>query len=309
LFAGTAGASTQTYFNLRAPAAQGYQFFLDGTVKPGSTRATAAGFGARDGSIGTVYVARRAARATRSRIHARLPGLGRVDVSFHERKRKDSTIKLDHGCRFVIVKRVGVFRGDIDMHGDGGYAGVDRRQAVGGYTRTGVQGCDPHRSRAAASASADRPRPDPTALLTSCGPGSGVTFGAVASPRQSAFVAGSRERDHGLSIFRYAYAEGKGRAMRFSPRLKTARVLPPGPYFDGSARFESGDLTGDLTASFIGADDVPLTPGDAQLQPFRESGMDLRCMPLFANSPAPPEAPVPRFGVPATAPGALPPGP
>ena len=299
MFTGSAGASSQTYFDLAAPAAQGYDFSLYGTVKPGSARAAVAGFGARDDSAVTFYAARKAARATRSRVHARLPGLGRVSVRFDERKRKDSSVKLGHGCRLVFVSRFGVFRGDLDMHGDGGYAGVDRKRATGGYTRFGIKGCHGQHRRPAPATSAVRQRPDPEALLTSCGPGPRVSFGAVASSRESAFAASSREREHGLSILRYASAEGKGRAMQFSPQLKTARVIPPGPHFDGSARFESGDLTGDLTASFIGVDDVPLTPGDAELQPFKEFGMDLRCMPLFADGPAPPEAAAPGVGVPA----------
>ena len=78
MFTGSASASSQAYFDLAAPAAQGYEFSLYGRVKPGSARAAVAGFGARDDSAVTYYAARKAARATRSRVHARLPGLGRV---------------------------------------------------------------------------------------------------------------------------------------------------------------------------------------------------------------------------------------
>jgi hypothetical protein len=292
LLTGSAIASTHTSFTISAPAAQGYRFSLYGQVKPGSARPASAGFGTRNDSVFTVYSARHALRATRSRVHARLPGLGRVSVRFDERRRKDSTIRIGHGCRLVMVHRFGVFRGDLDVHGDGGYAGVDRQRATGEYQRFGFKGCGGAHSRPAVPRSAARPRPEPEAILTSCGPDPGIAFAGFASARESGFVASSSERDHGLSILRYVSAEGKGRAMRFSPQLKRARVIPPGPYFDGSARFASGALRGDLTASFIGAGDVPLTPGDARLKSADIDHVP-RCLPFFLDSPAPPAAPVP----------------
>jgi hypothetical protein len=56
-------------------------------------------------------------------------------------------------------------------------------------------------------------------------------------------------------------------------------VRPGSPFFTGTGHYKHGHLRGDLTVSLPGADDVPLTPGDAEL-----GGSDVSWPDCFAFS-------------------------
>jgi hypothetical protein len=258
LSASAAGATT--YYYVDAPAAEGLSFSASGPVKPGRSKRITAGFSTRGLRAFTLYSARSSSRATRRRIRARIPRLGHVAVRFHERRTRRNVVHVIGRCKLVTVRRIGRFTGIIDVRGEGGYEGVDRRSARGGYERLQVHGCG--RLQRPLSA-ARQPR---SGILTSCTPGSRIGLVAVGGAPRSSIAALSQEVVGRLAIYRYAATErGVRGAFRIGPRYRTARVEPPGRWFDGSATYEDGRLTGDLTANFIGSPATPLTPGAARL--------------------------------------------
>ena len=121
-------------------------------------------------------------------------------------------------------------------------------------------------------------------------PGSRIGLVAVGGSSGGAIAASSQETLGRLAIYRYAATEEDVRgALRIGPGYKTARVEPPGRWFNGSATYENGRLTGDLTANFIGAPATPLTPGAARLTAGDGPVVSRKCAPYLPilKEPAP----------------------
>ncbi len=66
-------------------------------------------------------------------IEGRLPGIGRVAVRFEQTSEEPVTFVPERGCKAEGESATlnGVFRGRIELHGEGGYTTVDRRSAPG----------------------------------------------------------------------------------------------------------------------------------------------------------------------------------
>jgi hypothetical protein len=277
LLALPAGAGALSYSHVEAPAAGKLLFSISGPVNPGKAKRVTAGFSTTGFRAFTIYSARSSSRATRRRIRARVPRLGHVAVRFHERRTRRHVVHVLGRCRLVTVSRFGRFTGIIDVHGEGGYEGVDRRSAGGGYERLAVRGCG---GGPRAMSAARRPR---SGVLTSCMHGSRTGLVAVGDASRSTIAAVSQEALGRLAIYRYAATErGVRGAFRIGSRYRTARVEPPGRRFDGSAIYENRRLTGDLTANFIGSPATPLTPGAARLTAGDGPVVARKCAPYLS---------------------------
>ncbi|HET8813837.1 MAG TPA: hypothetical protein VFM51_02645 [Solirubrobacterales bacterium] len=218
--------------------------------------------------IATAYLARGVARP--ERLQATFGNFGKVSMRFRESRGRPRSI-----CRFgqVLVKRRGVFVGNLRFRGEGGYVSVRLHRAKGGIVTPGGR-CRYRPRRGvlrelielfflpkAAVLALSRDGVDFTALL------------ALEGRRSSAFLAMHEESRGKLAIIRLAEARKPRRHIRVSEALTSASLTPPSP-FHGTGRYRAapdGTTTwfGDLSVHFPGAPRFPLTgPG---FEPFLEA--------------------------------------
>jgi hypothetical protein len=213
---------------------------------------------------------------------AKLPGLGRIDVSFEQTKAHKVRIADGPHCndRSQLIRK-GVFRGTISFRGERGFTAVHGQSALGrilerdhlvchepedgvpGITEPGGAEMPPGTYDPAVSAS----RP-------------GITFWAAGPPATEpptasggipavAFEATYSTARRGIQIFTRASVDsGSNRFLVPGPlgALTDATVEPPAP-FKGSGTYHlesptTASWTGDLSVAFPGIGSVPLVgPG------------------------------------------------
>lgn len=195
------------------------------------------------------------------RIDARLPGVGRVSLRFHERERgHEPGPAYCHGPAPVV--RRGVFVGWIRIRGERDYTRAESRHVRGKIVGAFRTKCHlPFRGRAGIDA--------PTRLEAAAPRGNGVlTFSAVRLPLgdqgEPVVFHASLDRQRGPmlvsnSIFTLT-KRSDSLAIASPPR--SATIDPPSPFAGGAAfqQESSKDFnwTGDLAAELPGIGDVSL---------------------------------------------------
>jgi hypothetical protein len=211
------------------------------------------------GSTATQYTLKTVRRLSARRIEVPMGTLGSFSARF-----KPESVERAQGSCFSVAAYRGRLVGRLRFDGENGYAAVNRRTAK---ARVAVV----HRScrksgSARAVGGALRPAGSyqpPT--LTACGPDPGTLL-AVSRTRYFAdFTAWKFERTPTARILRYASAPRLADDFTFRRDLRSAKLRPERPIFNGSASYRNQLLSGDLTARFQGIGAVPLAPGDASL--------------------------------------------
>jgi hypothetical protein len=194
------------------------------------------------------------------RIHARLPGVGRVFLEFHERRRPHG--RAVHGCRESETARKGVFVGTVKIRREHGYTSALSHHVRGEILQEGNGEC--HRRPAAhASSSASRLLSASTSRgkgylsfstfnFPSLGVGSDLLFGASLA----------RKRGHMFVLTTQNAVDKDPAALEIAAPPRSASVTPPAP-FTGSATFQqesSKDFSwaGDLAVELPGVGEVSL---------------------------------------------------
>ena len=181
-------------------ASKGYEIVVEGAestvflsvFRPGAAgRATSSSSGAAKGpsSFGaaiTTYIAR--GEVSSRGLRAGFADLGRVAVHFHP-----SGAGRSRGCRRAGHSLLaGVFRGEIDFEGEGGYTSAHLHRAKGIVRLLGASRCSPPPARSPRRSSTSRPLPRPgRAKSTSFAAGWKSALGATLS------LGGHRRRPHG----------------------------------------------------------------------------------------------------------------
>lgn len=203
-------------------------------------------------------------------IEARFGGLGTVAVEFQPSGRIVHSEPLRE-CEGTIVIQNGAFVGTIEFTGENGYTKVRETQAAG-RTRVAPPSKCPSGGGSAppsgALLSEASSRPLDSVLMEARARGKGLFFIAISiSPpgeaTLTAFDAGLVERRGRMLVFRSGSASAPPRAFKFNNALTFATVKPRKP-FKGSATFRrasggAASLTGSLTVSLPGAEDIALT--------------------------------------------------
>ncbi len=211
-------------------------------------------------------------------IHADLGSLGRVEVHFHRRRR--AAEQISKGCRIVI--ETGIFRGEFEFDGEGGYTHGAARTAPGEVVRLPDGFCLFDDLEGAA-------RQNPFAITTlsarsrtANGSVELEVWGLTGGKRMSA-TATLHEKIGALKITRSAAANLPGRMLEIKPgkppRKATLRLPPP---FLGEAEFQDpvdGPPTwfGTLGVSLPGAPAVPLAGDGFATRLCAEKGLFESC--------------------------------
>ncbi len=259
------------------PASKGYEIVVEGAestvflsvFRPGATSSRAAsGVTHGPSSFGaaiTTYIARGEVSATG--LRAGFADLGRVAVHFHPSRRAAPP----RGCRGAGRSLVpGVFRGEIDFEGEGGYTTAHIHRARGIVRLLGASRCSgpatrsPRRSRSSHPVSNPR-RTKITSFAAGWKSALGATlFSAATDGTQTARYLAATEQSAGqIAVYRLALAFAPSRTFTFDSALSSASLTPPAP-FSGTGSFQQGvagtrSWTGPLAVSFPGAEDTPLT--------------------------------------------------
>lgn len=211
---------------------------------------------------------------------ARLPGLGRIDVSFDQEKVEKTKFPANEVCgssRQIVHK--GTFRGTISFRAEGGFTVAHATAAPGRVRAPSKQVC----KDLAPEPAPEAPREPKNALLTVAGQSgaAAVTFSAIGYPESEpptssggiptvAFAASWSTEKRGVEILARAYRDTVSSYYRVPGPVGTltdATVTPPAPFKGtGSYHVESptaASWTGDLSIEFPGTvGTVPLTgPG------------------------------------------------
>lgn len=202
------------------------------------------------------------------RVDVRLPPVGEVSATFDERSSRQIEVP---GCKRGITVRSGVFEGRFFFEDADGFVDVfGPLRAKGKVTVGSIGGC---------TGSGAKDRPGGPALFASCNEENDALYtvlggnGFPASHSATLFEEIAR-----LDLIRSTWASGEEDDFRFAGDLSTATVTPPLP-FSGSGDYESGRLTGDLAARFLGLPEPqPLTPAKAKL---KRGSLRLACGPGF----------------------------
>jgi hypothetical protein len=264
--------------SMRAPASNGFTFGFGIEDRPGRGPA---GFGFWKGTegygdgghgffSGASYSARRSGSLRGRRLTAEIGGFGAVDARFEQSGVRRQVRRYGGGCKEHDVTRRGRFVGRIDFAGEDGYAEVHRgriRGRIDSYRLS--DGCRGRRSGRrvpfAATPPAGMMRSSAHPFLASCGADPDTGFFADRGSSAANVLASSKERSNGIRALRYLFATGDRDWFRTGPGLRRATIHPTFPAFAGTAQYERGTLTGDLTVSLPGLDDLPLTPSVAEL--------------------------------------------
>ncbi len=205
-------------------------------------------------------------------IMAKLPGVGHIDLRYEPTARRTVRISNPEHCTSAptTVDSSGVFRGTIDLHGEGGFTTVSAHGARGRISTYPKQTCQVRvRSKARTKGEIEKAAgPGPIEVLYASRElaGGGLTFDATSFPsllpgspsRTIEFTAAYFRRHHGMSVSGTTRVEAKDAAsFAISPRggsPSEATVEPPAP-FKGSAEFA---LESPTTASWMGDLRVPV---------------------------------------------------
>lgn len=217
--------------------------------------------GGKDRQTLTAYLARGVAKP--ERLQATFGNFGRVSMRFRESRAGPRKV-----CRFgqAVLKRRGVFVGNLRFRGEGGYIDVRLHRAKGAIvTPRGRCRFRPRKggnddsfrdlfelffSPKAAIFALSRDGTDSTSLL------------ALESKRSGLFVASDEESRGKLAIIRLGEVL-KPSLIRVNESLTGASLAPPAP-FHGTGRYRaspdgSSTWLGNLSVNFPGAPRFPLT--------------------------------------------------
>lgn len=220
-------------------------------------------------------------RATEAgEIVGRLPDLGRVAVHFEQTSETPVTFIPESGCKAEGKSATlkGIFRGTIELHGEGGYTTVERRSAPGQIEVTPKQVCRrPTRHPRPPKETAEEAGIEYLSAGREEGDGSSLTFAAFGTglklPGGGAVTDFSATYRHKkgkiwIDALTRVLGEGKGLFSLTAPSgtPTEAMVDPPAP-FSGTATFKlesptTASWTGDLSVEIPTLGTVNLTePG------------------------------------------------
>ncbi len=262
-------------------ASKGYEIVVEGAestvflsvFRPGapssrsaSARSSSASHGPSSfGTAITTYIARGEVSSTG--LRADFANLGRVAVHFHP-SRRAARSRGCHGASPSFLS--GVFRGEIDFEGEGGYTSAHIHRAKGIVRLLGASGCSTPPARSPRRSRSSHPLPSPgRAKITSFAAGWKSALGATLfsaatdSAHTARYLAASEQSEGQIAVYRLALAFAPSQTFIFDSALSSASLSPPAP-FSGSGSFQQGTAgtrswTGPLVVSFPGAEDVPLT--------------------------------------------------
>jgi hypothetical protein len=196
------------------------------------------------------------------RINARLPGVGRISLRFHERSRSYRGAQ-DNCRRPRTLIRKGVFVGWIKIRGERDYTRAESRHVRGKIVRRASDECDRRPTARASSTSGEW-----FGAGTTRGRSGNLSFMAFAMPltklRSELVFAASLMRVRGGMVIQSAQiaTSEDAAALEIADPPRSATVTPPAP-FTGTATFqqESADQfswTGDLAVELPGSGEVSL---------------------------------------------------
>jgi hypothetical protein len=219
-------------------------------------------------------------------FEAKLPGLGRVAVRFHQRKVHKIDFTDNEGCvERITTIRDGTFVGTAAFHGPGGFTTAKASRAVGQIRETRNRRCEekakptPKPSTEGAPP-AEMPPQLRSASIYASGKSGGdaITF-ETSGPREVEggtgsglptvdFEATDLTHFHGMRAFARDYVDSAHSEYLSVPTpagtLTEATTTPPPP-FSGAGDFRlegtTGAWSGDLAATFPGLGKVRLTGG------------------------------------------------
>jgi hypothetical protein len=217
-------------------------------------------------------------------IEAKLPGVGRISLRFEGTEEKTSQLINEPGCRGpdTSVERIGVFRGRIELHDEGGAIDIDRRSVPGRIYEFPGQTC--RRPKRPVRPPAEPAEPFAAAIELAAGrseDGGSLTFQAQSVPSLGGVLGEEQEPPtvnfsatffrsrQGMTTTASTEVEGSAGDLVAAPSTGTpseATVAPPAP-FEGSAVFklESPSVaswTGDLRVRVpIVGEVAPTDPG------------------------------------------------
>lgn len=215
----------------------------------------------------TTYIAR--AKVSATAVRADFAGLGRVAVRFHP-SGKVTTSKPERGCKGPdrFTSRLGLFRGEFDFDGEGGYTSAHVHRARGTVTSPLSLNCSAtplKPPRHAATLHAKRRHAKIAYLQAEAKSALGGTafIAATARGRKAIYFATSEQSEGQVAVSRIAFALASPLTFVFDNALSTAGVTPPVP-FSGTATFQHNpdgakSWAGSLAVSFPGAENVSLT--------------------------------------------------
>ncbi len=227
----------------------------------------------------TAYAARGV--VTPGRLEASFGDLGDISMRFRrsdERPSASSHRRCRKGHR--ILRRRGVYVGDLRFRGEGGYISVHSHRARGRVStiapwclRSSIDRPDQH----AARPSRHRDSFEIAAVGASWRQGvSSTSVGALGLGGETLFFASTAESRGDLAILRFAFASsGSDRAFSVDNALTHAQIKPPAP-FHGTGIYRAGPdgtktWSGGLAVNFPGAPRLPLT--GPQFKPELETGL------------------------------------
>jgi hypothetical protein len=233
----------------------------------------------------STYIAR--GEASARSIRADFPGFGRVAMRFHPSGRVTHLGPRGGGCGLPrAASRAGVFRGEVDFEGEGGYTSAHVHSARGDVVVPLPSRCT-RAARSPRRAAAWMP-PPAAGMLRAAGLPSRTIPPAPSGPKTT-FIEALRKSPLGLTVFdaigdgnrpaRYiaAVEQSEGQvavyrlALGLAPSqtfasdsaLSSASVSPPAPFGGEGAYRQAGggdrSWTGSLAVSFPGAENLPLT--------------------------------------------------
>jgi hypothetical protein len=241
--------------------------FRPGALSSQSASGRASGVTHGPSSFGaaiTTYIAR--GEVSAGGIRAVFADLGRVAVHFHPSRRAASA----GGCKGASTSLIpGVFRGEIDFEGEGGYTSAHLHRVRGLVRLIGASRCSRPLTRSPRSSRTSRPVSKPaqtqiTAIEAEWKSALRATlFSAVTDRAHTArFLAATEQSSGQVAVYRLALAFAPSQTFIFNSALSSASLTPPAP-FSGTGSFSQGEAgtrswAGTLAVSFPGAEDTPL---------------------------------------------------
>lgn len=282
---------------MRAPATNGFAFVLGLEAKPG-TQPAFVSFGQErdDETQAAIYRVGHAGSFVNRRLDLDLGVLGAARGRFVQSSERRSVRRHGKRCREVTVTRLGRFVGRIDVAGENGFAAVHRSRIRGRVESYRIRGCRAGHRRTPAPLGLPAPATVPRQPLraaslrypaiTSCGTGLDTWFAAYRVPfgadGATYYGATYSTRREGIHAFRLVFSLGSRSSFRVAAGGRRATIRPDARFFAGTGRYEAGRLSGDLSASFPGAPDTPLTPARARFGDADSVGLG-RCYPFSGD--------------------------
>ncbi len=212
------------------------------------------------------------------RVVARLPGVGRINLRYEPTSHDKVNIGSTQGCTSAptTIDSKGIFRGTIELRGEGGFTTVDAHSARGELSTYPKQTCPVRpRSKAQFERQYITHGGGEEQELYAIGKSNGgtVTFSAWGipgrleglPPRIVEFAAEYSRRERGMLINASTRIEGASKGFTVSPSSgsPSEATVAPGAPFAGSAEFDllstTASWTGDLRAPIPTLGTVELT--------------------------------------------------